>query len=62
MKNLGTVRLETDRLILRRFEISDASKVYKSWATDKECTKQLSWEVHENMSVTETMVKKWIKD
>lgn len=62
MKNLGTVKLETERLILRRFEHNDAEKVYNSWATDKECSKQLSWEVHKNINVTENVIKKWISE
>ena len=36
MKHLGTVTLETERLILRRFELSDADSMFKNWAGDSE--------------------------
>ena len=32
MKLCGTQRLETDRLILRRYVIEDAAAMYKNWA------------------------------
>ena len=36
MKHLGTIQLETDRLVLRRFTIDDAESVFKNWASDDE--------------------------
>ena len=36
MKHCGTQRLETDRLILRRFVIEDAEAMYQNWASDDE--------------------------
>lgn len=42
MKDLGTKRLETERLILRRFTLEDAEKMYENWAGDPEVTKFLS--------------------
>ena len=34
MKHCGTQRLETERLILRRFISEDADAMYKNWASD----------------------------
>ena len=34
MYHCGTQRLETERLILRRFVRKDADAVYKNWASD----------------------------
>lgn len=42
MKHCGTQRLETERLILRRFVIEDADAMYKNWASDDEVTKYLT--------------------
>ena len=42
MKNLGTKRLETDRLVLRRFVIEDAMDMYQNWASDPEVTRFLT--------------------
>lgn len=33
MNHKGTVRLETDRLILRQFKIEDAESMYRNWAS-----------------------------
>ena len=32
MKHTGTVELETQRLILRRFRAVDADKMFENWA------------------------------
>ena len=34
MEHKGTIRLETDRLILRQFKIEDAENVFNNWASD----------------------------
>ena len=41
MKHCGTKRLETERLILRRFVSEDVGAMYKNWASDDEVTKYL---------------------
>lgn len=46
MKDLGTVRLETKRLILRPFAAADARAMYQNWASDPEVTRYLTWPVH----------------
>ena len=35
MKNLGTVTLETERLILRKTRQNDAAPMFKNWANDE---------------------------
>ncbi|WP_455596727.1 GNAT family N-acetyltransferase [Cloacibacillus porcorum] len=46
MRHQGTKRLETERLILRRFAEADAESVFKNWASDPEVTKFLRWKSH----------------
>ena len=46
MNHKGTVLLETERLILRRFTEDDAPQVYRNWASDDEVTKYLTWPTH----------------
>lgn len=53
MNNLGTVRLETKRLILRRFVPEDAINMYENWASDAEVTKYLTWKAHDSAHVSE---------
>ena len=50
MNKTGTQRLETDRLILRRFTIEDADDMYNNWASDPEVTEfRTSCGIRENM-------------
>jgi len=55
----GTVRLETERLILRPTSILDAEHMYKNWASDPEVTKYLSWPPHANIEVTKSVLANW---
>lgn len=60
MKHLGTKQIETDRLILRRFTVEDAEKMYQNWASDPEVTKFLTWSTHENAEVTRALLTDWV--
>ena len=61
MKHLGTKRIETKRLVLRRFTIEDAEHMYKNWASDEEVTRFLMWPVHESVESTRNLLKTWIE-
>ena len=43
MKHIGTKIIETERLILRPFEKTDAPAMFRNWASDPEVTKYLTW-------------------
>ena len=60
MNHLGTRELATERLTLRRFEIEDAENMFYNWANDPEVTKYLTWPAHENVEITESIVKDWV--
>ena len=57
MTHLGTVRLETERLILRRFAASDVEDMFRNWTNDPEVTKFLTWQPHGDISVTREFMK-----
>ena len=59
MKHRGTQRLETERLILRRFVGEDADAMYRNWASDDEVTKYLTWPTHSNIDVTKHVIEMW---
>ena len=61
MRHCGTQRLETDRLILRRFMNEDAAAMYKNWASDEEVTKYLTWPTHPCQEVSQSVVEDWVK-
>ena len=60
--NIGTIQLETERLILRRFIIDDAQAMFTNWATDSECNKHLSWNLHQNIDETKEVIQNWINE
>ena len=62
MKNCGTQRIETDRLILRRYKIEDADAMYKTWASDSEVTKFLTWQPHPSVEVSRSIIENWLKE
>jgi len=61
MNNLGTVQIETERLILRRLVRGDAEAVFSNWASDTEVTKYLTWQAHASVKVTKAIIAEWIK-
>ena len=61
MKHTGTQKLETERLILRRFKKEDADAMYENWASDSEVTKFLTWPAHESPEVSLGIIEDWIK-
>jgi len=62
MKHLGTKYIETNRLILRQFKVTDAGAMYKNWASDTEVTKYLTWPAHQSVKVSEAVLKDWIEE
>lgn len=56
----GSLRLETDRIILRPFEEGDAPDIYLNWASDDEVTKHLCWPTHRDLKVSERVLETWI--
>ena len=61
MKHKGTLEIRTARLLLRRFEKTDADAVFRNWANDPEVTRFLTWEPHTDASVTKKIIKGWVK-
>lgn len=60
MEHKGTTRLETDRLILRRYTEADVEPMYTNWASDPEVSKYLTWPPHSSVEVTKSLVTDWI--
>ena len=59
MNKAGTQKIETQRLILRRFKIEDAEDMYNNWASDPEVTRYLTWPVHSSLEVTRSLLEDW---
>lgn len=53
MNKAGTQRIETDRLILRRFRLED---MYANWESDPEVARFLTWPTHSSVEVTKSLL------
>ena len=60
MKHIGTQRIETESIVLRRFREDDAEAMYKNWASDPEVVKFLTWPVHDSAETSGNIIKSWI--
>lgn len=62
MNHKGTKRIETENLILRKFELSDAEAIYKNWGCDSEVTKFLTWGPMKDVDISRIVVKSWVEE
>ena len=60
MEHKGTVKIETERLVLRRFVEEDAEVMFANWASDPEVTKFLRWPAHGSVEVSKRVVGDWV--
>ena len=54
--------LITERLVLRKVNIKDIEPMFNNWARDPDVTKYVTWLPHQNIGITEMIVKEWIKE
>ena len=62
LKSVGTKILETDRLILRRFEKDDANNMFNNYASNPNVTKFLTWQPHKTVKDSENIINIWINE
>lgn len=62
MQHKGTVLIETDRLILRKFKTSDSIAAYNNWMSDNEVTKYLRWCTNKNADESKEIIEMWVND
>ena len=60
MNHCGTKTIETDRLILRQFRLSDAEVAFRNWMSDDKVTVFLTWPTHKDVGVSEQIIREWI--
>ena len=59
LNHKGTVTIETDRLILRRFAMEDAEAMFRRWASDDEVSKHLTWPTHTSVEISKMVLTDW---
>ncbi len=62
MNHLGTQTIETERLILRQYQMTDAEDMFRNWVTDPEVSKFWGWEPHKDIEETKTLLSVWMKE
>ncbi len=62
INNNGTKTIITERTILRKFKLEDASSFFNNVGDDPEVSKYVVWNRHKNVEVTKKVVMKWIED
>ena len=53
--------IETDRLILRPFDISDAQSMFQNWASDPDVVRFLNYDVCETLEATQKHISQWFE-
>lgn len=62
VKHKGTKEIRTNRLLLRRYRLSDAEEMFKNYANDDRVTKFLSWKAYEKAEDIIPFIESSIKD
>lgn len=60
MNHQGTKTLQTERLLLRRFQIGDAEEFYWNVTSDSKVNKFLTWSIHKDVEETEELLNGWV--
>ena len=60
MNHLGTQTLQTGRLTLRPFRLSDAPAMFANWANDPEVTRYLTWPTHTDAGISAGVLADWV--
>ena len=61
IKHTGTVTIESENIILRRFTLDDAEQMFNNWASIDAVTKNLPWNSHRNIEKTKFVINTWMK-
>lgn len=62
LNHIGTQEIETERLLLRKFKIEDATQMFNNWARYPENVKYLSWLPHKSIDETYQILDKWLNE
>jgi len=61
MQHIGTQTIETERLLLRPFRMSDAPAMFRNWASDPAVTQYVTWPTHKTVEETAAIIESWVR-
>ncbi|MBE5761452.1 MAG: GNAT family N-acetyltransferase [Clostridiales bacterium] len=61
MRHLGTQKITTKRMVLRRFDMSDARDMFNNWCSDAQAPRFFTWRPHSCISETQAILRDWIE-
>lgn len=59
LKHLGTIELNTDRLILKRISLNDSYKMYVNFAGDNKVARYMSWDAFNSETQVYKCLTEW---
>jgi ribosomal-protein-alanine N-acetyltransferase len=62
LHHIGTQTIETNRVILRKYNMSDAEDMFRNWVTDPEVSRFFGWEPDKNIEETKSLLSGWIEE
>jgi len=60
MRHAGTQTIQTERLILRRFTLSDAESAWRNWVGDEQVQNDYGEPVYETLEAAEELLERYI--
>ncbi len=60
MEHKGTIRIKTERLILRAFVMEDVPFAFSNWMSDEKVTEFLRWPTHRSTDITKRVMSEWL--
>lgn len=60
MFHVGTIDIETKKVLLRRFRLDDSINMFKNWANDDLVTRYLSWDSYSDVNQVEKYIREII--
>lgn len=62
MNHKGSRKIDTERLVLRRYTMDDTNDMFKNWGCDENVTRFLNWENHKDIGITREIINVWIDE
>jgi len=62
LQHKGSQVLQTPRLMLRPFALSDADAMFNNWAKDPRVTRFLTWQTHPDLQESLRILNLWQPD